>query len=824
MTAPRKSQFPNKRWRAMQACGVTLLALAACAPASPAAGAALDPSLGPTGGVGAAAMQPPVATNAVHGGAGTQAAGSSGTVLVYRGNESSDDSGGNASYTDLELATGRGVESTESLPGDLSGRSCVLLQLNAEPFSGGQIATLHSYIQGGGVVVGIGEFYGYDNAANNTLSNVAASLGSNLSFDESVLDSYFHETTAFGSSPYAAGLSVLSYAATSGVEVSGSAEVVARTQGGAPFIGSQAIGAGALVMVGDSNVLSDYSDVGYTNNDNGTLAQNLCGEGGGFSHPWPADGYGYSFENRAMNEYAAGAGLHPSDILVPSQLASTFTDWTYHRILSGFLPGTLQAEIEAATGLGPLGRFWQSMLGGTCYGLALSGGRFAELSDLLFSPGSGRSDPTWDVGSGPSASIFLPEPHQGESPLYNKQFLQMDANDFLTQLSREAQFSFGAQAHAFANVSSGVASLRQQLESVMTSGDDLYGSLSGPPTTHFALISLLARDSRSYGHEVLAYGFETLAGGGLKIDVWDNNFPGQHHSISVNSDGTWNYLDAPYPSSGGYRYFGSTYSLRGAGGHPLGNIEILPVYKPSGLHLYPGAGSSIVDIGSKTTTESALDAEGNKPSAQLAISGALEYAGETLIYETEKGSLDVGGADPSLDVRGPDTYMALDASSPVHVNEDVGQGAISASGGPVSLLVTRNELKAQSEGASSLALNPQGSIAVVADGSGSAQITLEYEEGGSLEKKMLFSGQTAPGENLTFSPADVAAAQHGAPATPHIIPSPSAGQANSAVPPAKAKKATGHKKCKKGQRKRRTRRGVRCVKATQHHRGKHSAG
>jgi hypothetical protein len=276
------------------------------------------------------------------------------TVLVYRGNESYDTGYGNGSYEELEQATGSSVESATTLS-DLGTSACVILQLNNEPFDAGQTSTLQTYMQQGGIVIGVGEYSEYDWAADETFNALAASVGANLSLQDNTLDGEFHETSNIGSSKFSTGVTSLSYAATAGLNVGTGAHTIASTVGGVPFIGEQAIGSGALVLLGDSNVLSDESGGGYFSNDNGVLAENLCGGGGRFSRPWPAAGYGYSFPNQGMNSYAANAGLHPSDILVPSNLAVTFADWRRHTLLSGILPGRFVEELEAATGLGTMG-------------------------------------------------------------------------------------------------------------------------------------------------------------------------------------------------------------------------------------------------------------------------------------------------------------------------------------------------------------------------------------------------------------------------------------------------------------------------------------
>lgn len=745
-----------------------------------------------------------------------------GEVLVYEGNESYDTGDSNNSYFELEAATGRGVRSTTTLPGSLSGNSCVLLQLNNESFDPSQVSTLRTYIQQGGVVVGIGEYSEYDEAADNVLNALAASLNANLAFQDNSIDPDYHETTNIGGSQYASGVSSLVYADTSGLDIGSGAEEIAATEGGIPFIGAQSIGSGALVLLGDSNVLSDESGSGYFAHDNGVLARNLCGGGSRFSRPWPIGGYGYSFANRGMSEYAGQTGLRPSDILIPSKLSSTFADWEYNPILSGRLPGVIQEEIEAFTGWGPIGFFWRAMDGGTCYGLALSGGRFDDEAEPLFSPSRDRGDVTWNVGSGPSASTLLPEPYSGRSSDYNKQFLQLDADDFETQFSREAQSSFNAQARAYASPSTGVAALREQLESVMGDGTDLYGSLHSPPNTNFALITLMVRDSRSYGHAVLAYSFEELSGGGLKIDVWDNNFPGTPYSIIVNPDGTWNYEDAPYPTNNGYRFFGATYAMYGKAGYARGNLYALPLYVPSGLHLYPGSGSSIVDVGAGTVASDPQEGGGGEPQGQLTLSNSLEYEGESFLYESDEGSIDIGGSEPRLDVRGADSYMTLDASGATEVTENAAQGYIGGSGALAELTVARDEIVVASKGTSSLAVSGEGGVQAVTDNSGEAQIKLKFDQGGSIGTATLFSGPTTPGATLAFSPAEVAAAQ-----TPKPVESESSSPAQAGSPPqspqiapAPSPPITKHH-CHKGKRRKRVHGKARCVRVHKHRRHRH---
>lgn len=202
-------------------------------------------------------------------------AGTSGSLLLYEGNESVGNDGTNSSYTELEGATGREVQVATSMPPDLSGQACVLLQINQEAFSAEQTNTLQQYMSAGGVVVAIGEWYGYVTTADDNLTALASSLGLSMAFEHTAFGGGYHTTAEFGSSPFATGLHTLEFAAATGVSTTPPAEVIASE--GEAFMASQAVGKGAFVMLGDSNVLSDESSNGFTEADNGVLARNLCG-------------------------------------------------------------------------------------------------------------------------------------------------------------------------------------------------------------------------------------------------------------------------------------------------------------------------------------------------------------------------------------------------------------------------------------------------------------------------------------------------------------------------------------------------------------------
>ncbi len=483
------------------------------------------------------------------------------------------------------------------------------------------------------------------------------------------------------------------------------------------------------------------------------------------SRAWPAAGLGYSFANEGMPSYATGANLVLRDILVPTQLALTFSDFNTHSSISGALgngesQGTLLTEM------------WRSMGGGTCFGLALSGGRFAAGAEALHTVAGSRDDATWNVGSGLSASALLPKPHAELPVPYNRQFLGLDANASVTQFSTEVLASLKGQRHTYGSEPAhGTAMLRAQLEAIMVDGRDLYddsGRLSSAPGTGFALVTLQAYDSPyepGYGHAVLAYSEETLANGTLRIDVWDNNFPGQPQKILIRPDGTWTYVDAPYPTDhSGFRLFGSVYSLnRGANREP-GFITALPVYAPKELHLFPSQGTgSIVDIAAGGRISNAADADGFVPDTQTVLSSdiALGDGGQVLSFDTDAGELTLAGPDASASVRGADTYMSLDASPgsvPLHVSEDSYAGSIGVTGGAATLRVARQDRLVSSTGASTLEASRDGWVRATSASSGSTTVTVASYDRGGLASTVLYSGPSAVGETLSFSPAEVAAA------------------------------------------------------------------
>ncbi len=544
--------------------------------------------------------------------------------------------------------------------------------------------------------------------------------------------------------------------------------------------------AGALL---DSNPLTGlvYNDAGSA--IPGRYVFHVTGAPGGghgsgdLSRPWPALGYGYSFANRGVSGYLRPSQLALGDVVTSQGLDGVFSDWSRNAAASG----------GATRSIARLGSF---MNGGLCFGLALSGGRFDAGLEALFDPGSGRTDQVWaSAGTGPSATMNLPAPGaHGSSTAWDKQFLTLVSDDFLSQLSTQVNESWQRQHYAFADPTSGVARLRAQLESAMEEGRNLYdysGRLTGPAGTGFApiTIQLPALGGRGYfGHEVLAFSAESPPNGDLDIDVWDNNFPGTYYMIVVHPDGTWTY-DAPYPDG----TFLSQFSLSGAPGRRLGLLAVLPLFDPTGLTYFPGAvgglgSGTLIDIGPEDELVSAEDSNGAHVDIEPISADAEGENGAVIDFPSDSGEVTLEGEHPSLDVRGEQSSMSGtsgNSSSPVTFSTDEGDGEIEGDEPNLELTVARGQRVVRSIGAGGLKFDA-GSVTST-NASGHLQVILEFMEGGSVASTTLFDGPTTPGSDTEFTSAQLAAAEArpSSPAPP-VTGSPGSGASSQSTNPSPA--------------------------------------
>jgi PKD domain/Carboxypeptidase regulatory-like domain len=465
--------------------------------------------------------------------------------------------------------------------------------------------------------------------------------------------------------------------------------------------------------------------------------------------PWPAGGYGYQFKNAAMETYAQAAHLAPDDILEPVELENVFTDLRSNAVLSGELKKAL------APYKGPLfEKLWEVMNGGVCYGLALSAGRFDDLSEPLYDPPHGRLEPEWQLaGTGPSASTLLPAPGTGEEG-YNVELLRLITDDYESQLSVEALESRDAQWQAYADPHHGFQAFAEQLEAVMGHGQDLYdssGRLSSAGAGGFAIVELFRPGD---GHALLAYSAETLADGTIKIDVADSNVPKHPHApgepqhIFVKPDGKWSYTEKTA--------FPKEYALSAPGEH----IDVHPLYEPTGLHLYPTSGG-IADVGAETTVAAATDGNGEEALSGAIVGSGQSYDGELVRFTTPEGHLDVGGQSPNVDVRGPSVFLGVRAEAagtPFTETENTERGVLSTSRN-ATLEVGRANVLASAQTADQLAVGAAGEVTGARQGAGPVTVRITFGSKGEAHTAELTATAQAPGQTVSFSAEQVAAAE-----------------------------------------------------------------
>jgi plastocyanin len=460
------------------------------------------------------------------------------------------------------------------------------------------------------------------------------------------------------------------------------------------------------------------------------------------SSSWPSGGYGYRFENERMSStsstdtYTAQAGLTKAEVLRSSDLQAAFTDWPTN-------------AVQAAKAMASI---WEGMEGGVCYGLALSGGRFDSGADEIYSPTQDRGDSAWKVPTtSPPATRQLEAP-VGPDKEYDRQFLRLTADDFATQLSAEVLGSIKAQHAAFGTSATGVRALEEQLVNEMRSGNDRYSSLAGPSGTGLAIIGLSHGDE---GHAVLAYSEEAFEDGTFKIDVWNNDVPGDPpvpgvpEHIIVNPDGTWT-SDIPG--------FEGPYSLNEGFWEERGWLVALPLYSPSGLHYSPASGAS-AQIAAGTTIASASESGGETPAIWALSEGNTGDGPLVADFASTDGRLVLEGEHPATTIDGPDDLlMAVHGPTGVlDVDENTGAGSIEAGNDAATLEVTRAGLAVTGTGIEKLGVSANGSVSATAGAAGNASLGIEVEHDGAVTTDALYHGSTTQGQIVEFSKSEVEA-------------------------------------------------------------------
>ncbi len=493
----------------------------------------------------------------------------------------------------------------------------------------------------------------------------------------------------------------------------------------------------------------------------------------GLSRPYPTGGLGYSFRNEGLADFSAQTGVLTGEALSPSALGRAFTDWGRNVVAARQASSTTSDLASVAAG-------------GLCYGMALSAGRFDALVDPVASAPAGRSGAAWArAGSGPGAASRLPVPSPplygaGADSTYNREMLSLLAVDWTTQFSREVSATLQRQHYAYSDRTAGVDSMKSQLSSVMLGGVDRYdpsGTLGGPPNSGLAVIVIQTFGAHPAGHAVLAYSAEPRSGGGLSIDVWDNNIPGEQRTFDIDRSGSWTYDGADVD-----RWAQGQWSMSASGGHPKGYLSVLPLYTPFDLHFFPehvgGVGSgTYVDVPPGSTVQRAVDAAGAEADIEPVATGVADGDGGAIIdLPSDGGQVTLSGARPSLGVRGADTSMTADATGTTASQEltattDQQAGAISTTGVSATLSVARHDRVLHAQGASGLTFAPDGSVS--ASGlAGRTSLTIDFDDSGTTRTATLYASEAPTSGSISFTAEQVAEAQQ-ATSTPPGGPSAS---------------------------------------------------
>ena len=212
-----------------------------------------------------------------------------GSILHHTGNLPLDGEGGPGAvgpdlqrFTALADATGRPVRSHADRLGTwgLQAYRCIVLNGNRGSLSVAQMDELDRYVRSGGTLISTAEAGDVVGglASQAQQNRLLAHLGTSITNQGGVHDAGFRTTSSIVIDPLTAGVGAIRYGRTGLLEVSSPARRLFHTTTGLrPIAAAQALGDGEVIVLSDLNVLSDRSSTGYSSQDNGRFARNLCG-------------------------------------------------------------------------------------------------------------------------------------------------------------------------------------------------------------------------------------------------------------------------------------------------------------------------------------------------------------------------------------------------------------------------------------------------------------------------------------------------------------------------------------------------------------------
>jgi hypothetical protein len=150
----------------------------------------------------------------------------------------------------------------------------------AAAYSAADIATMQSFLGGGGRIAFMGEHGQFLPNENNRINAALTALGSTMQIINTLVDPTFRTATVANGQilahPLTAGVNSYSYAAFAPLSISGTAQVLMRGQDNPNDImmAFQNIGAGSIFLITDQNVWDNAANL-WPDHDNEILFSNL---------------------------------------------------------------------------------------------------------------------------------------------------------------------------------------------------------------------------------------------------------------------------------------------------------------------------------------------------------------------------------------------------------------------------------------------------------------------------------------------------------------------------------------------------------------------
>ncbi|WP_310488747.1 PEP-CTERM sorting domain-containing protein [Chamaesiphon sp. VAR_69_metabat_338] len=164
---------------------------------------------------------------------------------------------------------------------NLSNLNLLWMVQPANSYTNSEIQSLSTFLAGGGRIAFMGEHGSISPDENNRITTAIASLGGNISIDNTVVDGYYRDAKRSNGqildNPLTEGVNTYNYAAFAPLNISGSAIALMKGQDNPSdvMMAYQNIGAGSIFVITDQNV---WDNVGMkSTNDNARLFTNLLG-------------------------------------------------------------------------------------------------------------------------------------------------------------------------------------------------------------------------------------------------------------------------------------------------------------------------------------------------------------------------------------------------------------------------------------------------------------------------------------------------------------------------------------------------------------------